>query len=84
MAAAGAEWQFAINVKLDTHNTKTNLSMVYVNDQFVVENSINTTEQLRGEDVKYKVVGFNLKYTDDRVSAECIRNKGEQSLEPKS
>ncbi|KAE8783986.1 hypothetical protein D1007_42542 [Hordeum vulgare] len=59
----GVEWQFAIIVKVDTHIKKLDLLMVYTNDLVVVENSINTMEWLLAKDDKYKVVGFDLKYT---------------------
>ncbi|KAE8767609.1 putative methyltransferase PMT27 [Hordeum vulgare] len=37
---------------------------MYTNDLIIVKNSINTMEQLLAEDDKYRVVGFNLEYTD--------------------
>ncbi|KAE8785850.1 hypothetical protein D1007_40358 [Hordeum vulgare] len=61
--AAGAERRFASNVKVDTHNRKMDLSVVYTNDPIIMDNSINTLEQLLAEDYKYKVVGFDLEYT---------------------
>ncbi|KAE8779172.1 hypothetical protein D1007_47809 [Hordeum vulgare] len=39
------------------------LTVAYTNDPVVVENSINTLEELLVEDDKYKVVGFDLEYT---------------------
>ncbi|KAE8800516.1 hypothetical protein D1007_24011 [Hordeum vulgare] len=67
MADVGAERQFAIIVKVDTHRENTDLSVVYTNDPVVVENSINTMEPLLGEDDKYKLVCFDLEYTNGRL-----------------
>ncbi|KAE8780403.1 hypothetical protein D1007_46484 [Hordeum vulgare] len=67
MAVAGVERQFTSNVKVDTHNRKTDLLMVDTNDSVIVENSINTLEQLLAKDDKYKVVGFHLEYTSNRA-----------------
>jgi hypothetical protein len=55
---------------------------VYTNDSGVVEQSINTMEQLLTEDDKYKVVGFDLQYTSGRpgkdqkvaVAQLCMRH----------
>ncbi|KAE8813562.1 hypothetical protein D1007_09264 [Hordeum vulgare] len=65
-AGAGIERQFAILAKVDTHIKKMGLLVVNTNDSVVVKNSINTTEQLLGEDAKYKVVGFDFAYNDGR------------------
>ncbi|KAE8781674.1 hypothetical protein D1007_45067 [Hordeum vulgare] len=67
MAAAGAGRQFTIVLKLDTHIMKANFEVLYTNDSDIVENSINTLEQLLDEDDKYKVVGFDLEYTGDHA-----------------
>ncbi|KAE8819639.1 hypothetical protein D1007_02284 [Hordeum vulgare] len=68
MVAARPERKFTIIVKVDTHNRRMNLSVVYTNDSVVVENSINTMEQLLAEHDKYRVVDFDLEYTNGRVS----------------
>ncbi|KAE8785028.1 hypothetical protein D1007_41285 [Hordeum vulgare] len=65
MAVVGTERQFI--TKVDTHITKTDLSMVYTNDPVMVENSINTMELLLAEDDKYKMVDFDLEYTNGRA-----------------
>ncbi|KAE8768813.1 hypothetical protein D1007_59676 [Hordeum vulgare] len=59
--------KFTIIAKVDTHIRKTDLSVVYINDPIMVENSINTIEQLLAEDDKYKVVVFNLEHTNGRA-----------------
>ncbi|KAE8791795.1 hypothetical protein D1007_33779 [Hordeum vulgare] len=43
------------------------LMVVYTNDPVMVEDSVNSVEQLLAEDDKYKVVGFNLAYIGDRA-----------------
>ncbi|KAE8820371.1 hypothetical protein D1007_01510 [Hordeum vulgare] len=52
---------------VDTHLSKTDLTMVYTVDPAVVENSINTMQLLLAADDKYKVVGFDLAYTGGRA-----------------
>ncbi|KAE8806627.1 hypothetical protein D1007_17150 [Hordeum vulgare] len=52
---------------METDMRKMDLMVVYTNDPIMVEDSINTMEQLLGEDDKYKVVGFNLEYTSGRA-----------------
>ncbi|KAE8809904.1 hypothetical protein D1007_13502 [Hordeum vulgare] len=52
---------------VDTHLRNVYLTVVYINDPAMVENSINTMERLLAADVKYKVVGFDLAYTDSHV-----------------
>ena len=47
-----------------THVREKDLSVVYTNDPAVPEDYINTMEQLLAEDDKYKVVGFDLQYTN--------------------
>ncbi|KAE8812437.1 hypothetical protein D1007_10580 [Hordeum vulgare] len=42
------------------------LTVVYINDMVMAEDSINTMERLLAEDDKYKVVGFDLAYTGSR------------------
>ncbi|KAE8785713.1 hypothetical protein D1007_40512 [Hordeum vulgare] len=81
MAVVGIEQQFAIIVKVNTHNKKTHLLVVYT-DPIVVENFINTLEKLLAEEDKYKVVGFDLEYTGGRVGHDqmvvvaslCVRH----------
>ncbi|XP_073355032.1 uncharacterized protein [Aegilops tauschii subsp. strangulata] len=48
--------------KMETHARGTDLSVVYTIDPAVVEDYINTVEQLLDQD-KYKVVGIDLQYT---------------------
>ncbi|KAE8783906.1 hypothetical protein D1007_42588 [Hordeum vulgare] len=52
---------------VETHMRKTDLTVVYINDPVMVEDSINTMERLLAEDDKYKVVGFDLAFTGGRV-----------------
>ena len=52
--------------RVDTHVRGKDLSVVYTIDPAVVEDSINTLEQLLAKDDKYKVVGFDLQYTAGR------------------
>ncbi|KAE8800363.1 hypothetical protein D1007_24137 [Hordeum vulgare] len=52
---------------MDTHVRKKDLSVLYTNDPVVVDNSINTLEQLLVENDEYKVVGFDLEYTVGRA-----------------
>ncbi|KAE8806917.1 hypothetical protein D1007_17012 [Hordeum vulgare] len=56
--------------------------VVYTNNPIVVENSINTSEQLLVEDEKYKVVDFNLEYTYDRVGNNALRAFREVCRQP--
>ncbi|KAE8777447.1 hypothetical protein D1007_49813 [Hordeum vulgare] len=67
MEVVGVDWRFAIIVKVDTHNRKMDLLVVYTNEPILVENSINTMKQLLAQDDKCKVVSFNLEYTDGRA-----------------
>ncbi|KAE8783064.1 hypothetical protein D1007_43498 [Hordeum vulgare] len=46
---------------------KTDLTVVYTNDPFMVEDSVNTMEELVTKDGKYKVGGFDLAYTGSDV-----------------
>ncbi|KAE8770483.1 methyltransferase pmt27 [Hordeum vulgare] len=80
MVAASVERQFVIIVKVDGQSRKTDLSMVYTNDPIMVENSINPMEQLLGDDDKYKVVGFNLEYTDGHASEKKKRKDSRVDL----
>jgi hypothetical protein len=48
--------------KVETHARETDLSMVYTINPAMVEDYINTVEQLLARD-KYKVVGIDLQYT---------------------
>ncbi|KAE8816396.1 hypothetical protein D1007_05999 [Hordeum vulgare] len=52
---------------VDTQLRNMDLTVVYTNDPAVVENSISTTERLLVADDKYKVVGFDLAYTDSHA-----------------
>ncbi|KAE8774379.1 hypothetical protein D1007_53257 [Hordeum vulgare] len=49
---------------VDTHFRKKDLTVVYTGDRDMVEDSINTLERLLAQDDKYKVVGFDLAFTD--------------------
>jgi hypothetical protein len=60
--SSGAPMEFRVH-RVDTHVSEKDLSVVYTIDPTVVEDSINTMEQLLAEDDKYKVVGFDLQYT---------------------
>ena len=50
--------------KVETHTREMDLSVVYTIDPPVVDDYINTIEQLLVR-YKYKVVGIDLQYTDD-------------------
>ncbi|KAE8803529.1 hypothetical protein D1007_20606 [Hordeum vulgare] len=67
MEVVDAEWEFAIIVKVDNYIRKMDLSVVYTNNLVFMENSINTSEHLLDENGNYKVVGFDLEYTDNHV-----------------
>ena len=54
--------QFTMHHIVDTHVRRKALSVVYTNDFFSVESSIQTMEQFLAED-KYQVAGFDLEYT---------------------
>ncbi|KAE8816119.1 hypothetical protein D1007_06444 [Hordeum vulgare] len=60
------EWEFTIHAYLGTRIRFKDLSVVYTNTPVWVENSIHTMEQLLANG-KYKVIGFNLEYTDGRI-----------------
>ncbi|XBH68481.1 hypothetical protein VPH35_096623 [Triticum aestivum] len=49
--------------KMETHARETDLSVVYTIDPAVVEDYINTVEQLLDQD-KYKVVGIDLQFVN--------------------
>ena len=51
--------------RVETHTRETDLSMVYTIDPAVVDDYINSVEQLLAGD-KYKVVGIDRQYTTDR------------------
>ena len=53
---------------VDTHRRFMDLSVVYTNDPVWVEHSIHIMELLLAKD-KYKVVGFDLKYTRARAGS---------------
>ena len=67
--------------KLETHAREMELSVVYTVDLAVVEDYINTVEQLLARD-KYKVVGIDLQYTAGRPNIDqkvviaqlCVRH----------
>ena len=67
-AAAADEQQSITHAVVDTHRRFTDLSVVYTNDPFWMEHSINIMELLLAEE-KYKVVGFDLEYTRARVGS---------------
>ncbi|KAE8797684.1 hypothetical protein D1007_27151 [Hordeum vulgare] len=49
---------------VETHMRKMDLMVVYTNDSVIVEDSINIMEWLLAEEDKYKVVSFDLRYTN--------------------
>ena len=51
--------------RVETHARETDLSVVYTIDPAVVDDYINSVEQLLARD-KYKVVGIDLQYTTGR------------------
>ena len=67
--------------KVETHTRETDLSVVYTKDPAMVDDYINTVEQLLARD-KYKVVGIDLQYTgghpgkDQKVTVVqlCLRH----------
>ena len=67
--------------KVETHATETDISVVYTIDPAVVDNDINTVEQLLTRE-KYKVVDIDLQYTaglpgkDQKVAIAqlCVRH----------
>ncbi|XBI30459.1 hypothetical protein VPH35_054194 [Triticum aestivum] len=61
--SSGAPMDFSEH-KVKTHARETNLSVVYTIDPAMVNDYINTVEQLLAED-KYKVVGIDLQYTTE-------------------
>ena len=69
--------------KVETHTRETDLSVVYTIDPAVVDDYINSVEQLLAR-VKYKVFGIDLQYTTDRpcidqkvvVAQLCVRHHG--------
>ncbi|KAE8797071.1 hypothetical protein D1007_27859 [Hordeum vulgare] len=80
-AAVDEGQQFTMHAMVDTRSRFTELSVVYTNNPVLVEHSIHIMEMLLAE-VKYKVVGFNLKYTRAHsrsrpkvvVAQMCVRN----------
>ncbi|KAE8798548.1 hypothetical protein D1007_26225 [Hordeum vulgare] len=58
--------EFGVHI-METHMRKMDLTMVYNNGPVMVEDSIDTMEQLLLEDDKYKVVSFHLAYTNGRA-----------------
>ena len=57
--SSGSPTEFSVH-RVDTHVRGKELKVVYTIDPAVVEDSINTMEQLLAKDDKYKVVGFDL------------------------
>ena len=55
--------------RVETHARETDLSVVYTIDPAVVDDYINTIEQLLARD-KYKVDGIDLQYTAGRPSID--------------
>ena len=66
--SSGAPMEFSEH-KVETHMTETDLSVVYTIDPALVDDYINTVEQLLARD-KYKVVGIDLQYTTGRPSID--------------
>ena len=62
--SSGAPMEF-VKHRVETHARETDLSMVYTIDPAVVDDYINSVEQLLARD-KYKVVGIDLQYTTGR------------------
>ena len=62
--SSGAPMEFGEH-KVETHTREMDLSVVYTIDPPVVDDYINTVEQLLAGD-KYKVVGIDLQNTADR------------------
>ena len=54
---------------METHARETDLSVVYTIDPAMVDDYINTVEQLLARD-KYKVVGIDLQYTTGRLGID--------------
>ena len=52
--------------RVETHTRETDLSVMYTIDPAVVDDYINSVEQLLAGD-KYKVVGIDLQYTTGRL-----------------
>ena len=67
--------------RVETHVKETDLSVVYTIDPAVVDDYINSVEQLLARD-KYKVVGIDLRYTVGRLGIDqkvdvahlCVRH----------
>ncbi|KAE8782173.1 hypothetical protein D1007_44459 [Hordeum vulgare] len=80
-AATANEQQFTMHAVVDTHRRFTEVSVVYTNNPVWLEHSIHIMELLLAEE-KYKVAGFDLKYTCTRVEScpkvvvahMCMRN----------
>ena len=66
--SSGAPMEFGER-KVETHARDTDLSVVYTIDPAVVDDYINSVEQLLARD-KYKVVGIDLQYTVGRPSID--------------
>ena len=59
--SSGAPMEFGEH-RVESHARETDLSVVYTIASAVVDDCINSVEQLLARD-KYKVVGINLQYT---------------------
>ena len=78
--SSGAPMEFGEH-RVETHARETDLSVVYTIDPAVVDDYINSVEQLLARD-KYKVVGIDLQYTAGRpgidqkvaVAQLCVRH----------
>ena len=66
--AADDKQQFTMCAVVDTHRRFMDLSVVSTNDPVSVEHSIHIMELLLAEE-KYKMVGFDLKYTRARAGS---------------
>ena len=66
--SSGAPMEFSKH-KVETHAREMDLSVVYTIDPAVVDDYINSVEQLLAGD-KYKVIGIDLQYTASRPSID--------------
>ena len=66
--SSGAQMEFGEH-KVETHARETNLSVVYTIDPAMVDDYINTVEQLLARD-KYVVVDIDLQYTSGRPNID--------------
>ena len=66
--SSGAPMEFGEH-RVKTHARETDLSVVYTIDPAVVDDYINSVEQLLARE-KYKVVGIDLQYTTGRLDID--------------